>query len=401
MTNSEKMRADRAKLVADAREILTAADEESRQLTAEERAKYDRIDDDIDGLGADIARTEKLEKVESAIMQPEERSSEAGQVQTIERRDDEMEYRQAFLGWARTGNNAEFRALTTATSSPFGGYTVPTNINDEIVKVLEDMSFMRQMATVIQVQGNQQIPVENTLGTAAWASAEGAAITADDVIFDKVTLNPYRLGALMTVSTALMDNNAFGDNGLESYLVGNFARRFAVAEEAAFVAGNGSGKPTKIVPDHDATGAIETAAVTTLTSDNLIDCFHSVGRAYRNASSGWIMHDSTGKIIRKLTEAVLGQYIWQPGLAAGTPDRLLGHPVFYSSEMDEFGTGVTTKVPVCFGDLSYYYISEHGPRQMQRLNERYADLGSVGFVMSHHMDGKLTNSAAIGSIQTA
>ena len=396
MTNSEKMRADRAKLIADAREILTAADEESRQLTAEERAKYDRIDDDIDGRGADIARTEKLEKVESAIMRTEERSSEAGNVQAIERRDDEMEYRQAFLDWARTG---ERRSLTPdPTGTPFGGYTVPTAINNEIVKVLEDMSFMRQNATIIQVQGNQQIPVENTLGAASW-QAENQAIADSNVVFDKVTLSPNRLASLITVSTSLMDNNAFGDTGLESYLVGNFARRFAVAEETAFVFGTGTNQPTGVVPAQaDAAVDSDTAGGLAVTGDDVIDLFHAVGRSYRNSSAGWIMHDSTGKKIRKLTEGSTGNYLWQPGLAAGTPDRLLGHPVYYSSDMEEFN-GVDKRV-MAFGDLSYYYISEHGPRQMQRLNERYADTGQVGFVMSHHIDGELTNTAAVKLMST-
>ena len=42
------------------------------------------------------------------------------------------------------------------------------------------------------------------------------------------------------------------------------------------------------------------------------------------------MNDATAAYIRKLIDGA-GNYIWQPGLQAGQPDRLLGRPYTLNS----------------------------------------------------------------------
>ena len=51
--------------------------------------------------------------------------------------------------------------------------------------------------------------------------------------------------------------------------------------------------------------------------------------------------------------------------------------------------------PVIFGDLSYYWIGDRQGVTFKRLNERYADMGQVGFLASKRVDGKLVLPEAI------
>jgi HK97 family phage major capsid protein len=43
-----------------------------------------------------------------------------------------------------------------------------------------------------------------------------------------------------------------------------------------------------------------------------------------------------------------------------------------------------------FGDMKYYWIAERKGVSVKRLDERYADEGKVGFIMSMRVDGAPT-----------
>jgi len=197
----------------------------------------------------------------------------------------------------------------------------------------------------------------------------------------------------MKVSDELLQDNVFN---LTNYLATNFGRRIANAEEAAFVNGDGSSKPTGVTSG--ATAAVTADSATVLTSDELLDLYHSCDRQYRSGSSvAWLMRDSTIKEIRKLKDGD-DQYLWQPGMKQGQPDMLFGKPVIASPDMPETATGA---VSVVFGDFSYYTIADRGSRSLIRLNELYSANGQVGFRIHERVDGKVVLAEALQKITMA
>jgi len=60
--------------------------------------------------------------------------------------------------------------------------------------------------------------------------------------------------------------------------------------------------------------------------------------------------------------------------------------------MDDIATGVKS---ILFGDFSQYYIHEAGGVQILRLNERFADELSTGFIGYRRVDGNVLQSSAI------
>ena len=64
--------------------------------------------------------------------------------------------------------------------------------------------------------------------------------------------------------------------------------------------------------------------------------------------------------------------------------------------MPEIGAG--QKV-VMFGDFNFYWIGDRQGITFKRLNERYADMGQVGFLASHRVDGKLVLPEAVKVLQ--
>ena len=74
----------------------------------------------------------------------------------------------------------------------------------------------------------------------------------------------------------------------------------------------------------------------------------------------------------------------------------MGKKILTSAYAPEMEAGAKT---VLFGDLSYYWIGDRQGITFKRLNERYADLGQVGFLTSKRVDGKLILPEAIKVLQ--
>lgn len=109
------------------------------------------------------------------------------------------------------------------------------------------------------------------------------------------------------------------------------------------------------------------------------------------------MGDATLASIRKLKDSD-NQYLWQPGLQADQPDLLLGKPVIASTAMPAMTTGLDS---VSFGDLSSYYLTERGPRQVQVLLELCAGTGQIGYRMFERIDGDLVDTNAVKNLTQA
>lgn len=196
------------------------------------------------------------------------------------------------------------------------------------------------------------------------------------------------------VSEELLNDSAFY---LMSYLSDEFGRRLGNAEEQAFLTDNGTGQPTGILTDTNGASAGSTAAkADTLTFDDLIDLFYSLKAPYRQ-NAVFLMNDDTVKAIRKMKDKN-DQYIWQPSVQAGQPDRILNCPVYTSPFMP---TLAAANKPVLFGDFNYYWIADRQGQTFKRLNELYAVTGQVDFLGSQRVDGKVVLPEAIKTLSMA
>ena len=399
----KRLQNERLEAITQARSILDRADEEKRSLTAEEREQYDRhdaeisrIDGEIDNEIKDQERRERLDAWQARNEQaearkvPEDQPSGDFQAEESELRGTaSKEYADAWWKSVRhsrtTLEPSERRALEQGVASE-GGYTVPDQFwNAELVQALEEANIMRQLATVIQTSsGTMDIPVVSSHGTAAW-TAEEAAFTESDETFSQVQLSAHKAGTIIKVSEELLLDSAFN---LASYLSSELGRRIGALEEAAFVNGDGSSKPTGVTDG--STAGVTAAAAAAITSDEVIDLYHALGRQYRNNAS-FLMADATLKAVRKLKDGN-DQYLWQPGLQSGEPGQILGRPVYTSDSCEAMTTGLKS---VLFGDFSYYWIADRESVVLKRLDELYAANGQVAFRAHRRVDGKVILAEAI------
>ena len=331
---------------------------EDGTLSAEDDAIFNKMMDDVDKLGREIARMEKMEAMD--VEMSKATSKPLTSAPTTRMEDEPVSktgrggngYAKNFWNAMRSKSVSHevLNALQVGTDSE-GGYLVPDEYERTLIEALEDQNIFRQLAHVIHTSsGDRKIPVVASKGTASWIDEEAQYPESDDA-FGQVSIGAYKLATMIKISEELLNDSVFD---MPAYIAKEFARRIGAAEEEAFFTGNGTGKPLGILA---ATGGAETgvtaAAADKITMDEVIDLFYSLRAPYRR-NAVFIMNDATVKALRKLKDGQ-GQYLWQPSITAGTPDTILNRPVYTSGFMPTLATGNKT---ILFGDLGYYWVAD-------------------------------------------
>ena len=374
---------------------------EDGTLSAEDDAIFNKMMDDVDKLGREIARMEKMEAMD--VEMSKATSKPLTSAPTTRMEDEPVNktgrggngYAKNFWNAMRSKSVSHevLNALQVGTDSE-GGYLVPDEYERTLIEALEDQNIFRQLAHVIHTSsGDRKIPVVASKGTASWIDEEAAYPESDDS-FGQVSIGAYKLATMIKISEELLNDSVFD---MPSYIAKEFARRIGAAEEEAFFTGNGTGRPLGILAATGGAGVGVTAAkADAVTFDEVMDLFYSLRAPYRR-NSVFIMNDSTVKALRKLKDGQ-GQYLWQPAVTAATPDTILNRPVYTSTFMPTLATGNKT---ILFGDLGYYWVADREGRSFKRLNELYAPTGQVGFLASQRVDGKLILPEAVKVLQQA
>ena len=398
MSKINELRTQRAKAWEKAQAFLTANRDERGILSDENVKIYEGLEQDIVNLGKEIDRQERLDAMEREMAAPvstpiTEKPENTKKPDTKVGRASDA-YTKAFWTQVRAKDGVPYEvrnALSEGVDSE-GGYLVPDEFENTLVSGMEEEGSIRSLAHVFTTSnGVHKIPVVRTKGTANWIDEGGSYGDSDDV-FGQEQIDAHKVGNVIKVSEELLNDSAFD---LEKYFQEEFARRIGAKEEEAFIVGDGNKKPTGIL---NATGGAEigvtAASEKAITADEIIDLYYSIKAPYRQKAV-WVMNDSTVRAIRKLKDGN-GNYLWQPAIREGDPNTLMGKKILTSPYMPEIASG--QKV-VLFGDFSYYWIGDRQGITFKRLNERYADMGQVGFLASKRVDGKLVLPEAVKVLQ--
>lgn len=394
MSKINDMRIKRGEIWDKAKKFLDDHQNESGLMSAEDTATYERMEQEVVDLGHAIEREERAAEMErelnAATNTPLTSRPEKAVTGKQGRASDE--YKNAFWRMVRNrgGHLLVQNALQIGEDSE-GGYLCPDEYERTLVKALEEENRLRSLCTIIRTEsGDRKIPIVASHGTASWVDEEGVIPESDDV-FGQISLGAHKLATMIKVSDELLQDSVFD---IESYIAAEFARRIGAAEEDAFINGDGSGKPYGLLHATNGAGVGITTAGAAFTSDEILDLIHSVKAGYRK-NAKFLLNDSSIKALRKLKDGN-GQYMWQPGLKEGQPDRLLSHELITSAYMPEIGAGAK---PILFGDFKSYWIADRQGRTFQRLNELYAATGQVGFRATQRVDGRLVQTEGLKCLQ--
>ena len=374
----------RAKVWETAKNFVDTHEDKNGNLSAEDKETYSRMEAEIEELTNSIERQQRAERREQELSKPVNspitgkpyKDEPQGEVKTGRASD---EYKKAMLTALRSNFRQVSNVLQEGVDAD-GGYLVPEEYDHRLIDVLTEENLMRGIATKITTSGEHKINIAATKPAAAWIE-EGEALSFGDATFEQKILDAHKLHVAIKITEELLYDNAFG---LENYIITEFGKALANAEEDAFLNGDGVGKPTGIFDKTKGGESIGTLSAA-LKSDDILDLIYKLKRPYRKNAS-FIMNDATLAQIRKLKDNN-GQYLWQPSYQANEPDKILGYNIRTSA--------FAPTDAIAFGDYKYYNIGDRGSRSFKQLNELFAGNGMIGYVAKERVDGLLILPEAV------
>ncbi len=315
-------------------------------------------------------------------------------------------HKKAFAAYLRSGDDdglrgleIEEKGLTTAVAAD-GGYLVDPQTSDTIQTVLRSSASLRSVANVVNVEATAfEVLVDHTEMGSGWTSETGTAVETDTPSFERITIPLHELSALPKASQRLLDDAAFD---VDSWLATRIADKFATAEAAAFVGGDGADKPRGFLTHPSvengswawgSLGYVPSGAEGEFASgsaaESIVDLVYALGARYR-ANASFVMNSKTAGAVRKMKDAD-GRFLWSDGLAAGEPARLMGYPVLIAEDMPDIDTDTTA---IAFGDFTKGYTIAERP-DMRILRDPFSAKPHVLFYASKRVGGDVSDFAAI------
>jgi HK97 family phage major capsid protein len=235
-------------------------------------------------------------------------------------------------------------------SGASGGYVVPQQFVGRLMEVAAERSIVRPRAFVLPMSSRDaSIPAidysnAHEAGKSAFLGGmemqwmeEGATVPTTEPKFRKLELVAHKMSGKVPVSNELLADNAVG---LEALLVRLFGNAVAFAEDYAFLAGDGVGKPLGIL---NAPATIETATALTAAAPTVAELSAIYKRLIPSsrATAVWVVNslltDALMAINSDSTNSNALTYL--PNLQGRIEPRLFGLPVLESEKLPSTFSG--------------------------------------------------------------
>jgi HK97 family phage major capsid protein len=401
-------------------EVVEAFDEFMRAFEAYKRANDERLAQIESQISADVVTTEKMARIDRTLdhhrrvvdelVLKARRPQLAGSDGRLFGAD-QLAHRSAFAAYVRKGETAglsslDVKALDMGAPGAAGGYLVPDSTEREIGRLLAQVSPMRAIAQIREVTvATYKKPFATTGMVAGWAGETDARTETDTPVLAELAFPAMELYAMPAATSSILEDAAIN---MDEWIASEVQLVFAEQEGAAFVAGDGAGKPTGFLDytqvadaswtwgniGYLATGT-DAAFDATAPSDALVDLIYALKAGYR-ANAHWVMNRRTQAEIRKIKDAD-GHYLWQPPAQAGGEATLMNFPIAESEDMPNIASDAFA---VAFGDFrqGYLIVDRRGVRV---LRDPYSSKPYVLFYTTKRVGGGVQNFDAIKLLKFA
>lgn len=372
----KKLMEDKAAAVKEARGIIDHAATENRQLTDDERARFDELENKVKNIDGDISRAKRAKQLSE---EPE------NGFENKEAVDRDIH---AFAAVLRARFTGDVTNANYGTSN--NPYLIPTTIADRIERRIAELAPIYDRAIKYSKRGSFVIPVVDTSTddvTVAY-STEFTAATAHAAATTGITLSDHAFTALVKISNELIDGT---DIEIVDQVVEYIAEKVAIFESRESIVGT-ENKSAGICGSYDKVNmSITLADKDEITADDLIKAKMKLLSVYRKRAE-YLMNPDTLLKIALLKDGE-GRYLLDVD-----NDRLLGLPVLTDENMPTLGTA--SKDVVFCGDFSGLAVKKPRPNRIQILDQLYAAENAIGIIASGYIDAVVYNKQKIVGVRT-
>lgn len=435
----KEMLEKRAKIFMDCRAIYDKAEKEKRELSSEEKANTDKalgeadeLKKQVEAMEQDEARSNKLKALGAELderrgrrsdpSRPSDDGGKKDEFRTIDLKPDvygnkrsiriasdktvsNIEYERQFSRYLISANpyglqsrmlsddelnmTEEQRALQADLPTAGGYVTAPPIFVASLIQAVDNLVYMRQLATMLQPGNGAGIPsLDADPADPTWTAELDIGSFDSTMVFGKRELKPHVLAQGIKVSKTLL-RPSMGAINVDGVVRERLAYKQAVVMENAYLNGHGGGQPLGVFTA--STNGISTGrdvstdnTTTAMTADGIKNAKWTLKPQYYG-NARWMFHRDGIKQLDKLKDGN-GNYLLQPAYAqASGVDRLMGFPVILSEYApNTFTTGLYVGI---FGDFSKYQIQDSLNMEIQVLMELYAGTNQNGYLSRFESDG--------------
>ena len=381
------------------------------EAVAENKEKVAKVEADLnEALSEKRAfekdMSEKMDNVMAAI----NRGVDGGAQSEQEAMEKKAAFNSAIVKMARSGNMKNYSLLNElelktlqAGIDPDGGYTV-TNMVEGIKTRQFDTSPIRSVASVATIGGSQfHFLIDDDEMAYANSSEAGTRSNTATAQFGQGTIDVHEYYMNIPVTLKLLEDS---DLDIMSWAGQKAMDRFARAEAADFVSGDGVGKAKGFITETVKTasprayaqgqvGTLDTAGATAITADELVNV-RSYLKGYYRPNAMWAFNSLTEAYIRKIKDGD-GNYLWQPSYQQGEAETLLGQRILLCEDMPDIATGAIAVALADFREC-YQIVDKVG---VSLLDDPYTNKGFRQLFFRKRVGGGVCNWDGIKYLRQA
>ncbi len=298
-----------------------------------------------------------------------------------------------FAKWIKTGRGTTRDSVSKAAlvEDSTGQVLIPADLAVDILNEASSQGFMRRLSTVRPT--NRHKHQARLLGAAStgWGRLETGTTATDATVVPEDPGQEIEVHDLMSLAKVGDDELADAPANTRAAIVDAIGTAIAEAEQAAFLAGTGSGQPKGLtlaanIARVPAAQKIAVSTSNTPTAAQLATVPFLLPERFRDEAV-WVMHPTSAGKVHPLVST------FEPG---PNGRGLFGWPVYVSNALPDPATAGTGDASVLFVNLrAAYRIADRGRMTVKRLVQRYAEVGLVGLLATHRVGGDLVRPSAV------
>ena len=314
----------------------------------------------------------------------------------------------ASLEWARTGRESSFesrqhlplgiagqeeyrRALSVGSQG--AGTTFPIGFIDNVHIFERTLNPMLDLSTVWNQSTGAplQVPTATADVTAGGSvTAEAGGITEGDPTLSTPQINTFKIAHTVLYSAEIDQDNVVG---LDNVLARLVSRPIGLGWGTYFTLGTGTTQPFGFLARAQNGG---TASGTTdygasgkyIGWGDAYTLYYALAAPYR--LSGSFQTNSMARIRQWRDNN--NQPVFQPSLIVGSPDMLIGRPIYENPAMAAAGSANTA---LAFGDFSQYYVVNVAPVRVDISRDYKFNTDQLALRVATRRGGDLIDAAAV------
>jgi HK97 family phage major capsid protein len=338
----EGVKEDKKDKEANAQVVLEKFEDQNEKIANAEATADSAAKDIVEMKEAMVASGATQEEAQKRVDELEVKLARANE-QAEEKSYKDGEVYQELNTWAKNGIVRETLRTDVNVS---GGFLVPTELDNVIVKGVTELNPMRSVSRVRTLSGKSlDIPKRSAIPTAAY-EGEAEEGTNSESTYALQSFTPFRQTFSSQITQDQLNDAAFD---MEAEMQGDASLAFAVGEGTSFVTGAAVKVPRGFIVNADVIlNSTSSGAAEALTFGGLAEVTGELPAGY---DPRWFFNRKTLAAIRALVSDD-GQPIWQPGAQGVAAASLFGSPYTILPAMADLAAASHS---VAYGDMRQCY----------------------------------------------